>query len=105
VIVLGVILFRRNPLRTDFAFALFAAAGLLDGYGLGESIAAADRSPAFAFFIGLALMQSSIALAAMFGARMIVSKAGLYLLLARIAGAFAIGAGGAVILQHTIPGA
>ena len=37
VVALGLIVFRKTPLRRDLAFALFAAAGLINGYALGET--------------------------------------------------------------------
>jgi urease accessory protein len=52
-------------LRPDLAAALFACAGLLHGYALGETIAGAEAAPLYAYFIGLALVQSAIALGAL----------------------------------------
>ena len=75
VVALGLIVFRKTPLRRDVAFALFAAAGLINGYALGETIAGAERTPILAYFIGLALIQTAIALAVMFGVRLLTSRA------------------------------
>ena len=71
MVALGLIVFRKAPLRRDVAFALFAAAGLINGYALGETIAGAERTPILAYFIGLAAIQIAIALAVMFGVRML----------------------------------
>ncbi|HKA78481.1 MAG TPA: HupE/UreJ family protein [Xanthobacteraceae bacterium] len=65
VIALGLVLLRAQALRTDIAFALFAFAGLVNGYALGESIAGAESKPIYGYFIGLVLVQSGIALLAM----------------------------------------
>jgi len=105
VVVLGLIVFRKTPLRRDLAFALFAACGLINGYALGESIAGAERTPILAYFIGLALIQIAIALAIMFGVRMLTSRAPLQLLAMRVIGAFAVGAGAAILLQRYATGA
>jgi urease accessory protein len=100
VVALGLIVFRKAPLRRDLAFALFAAAGLINGYALGESIAGAERTPILAYFIGLAAIQTALALAIMFGVRMLTERAPLQLLAMRVIGAFAIGAGAAMLLQR-----
>ncbi|MGH6771488.1 MAG: HupE/UreJ family protein [Xanthobacteraceae bacterium] len=105
VVALGLMLFRKEPLRRDLALALFAAAGLINGYALGETVAGAERTPIVAYFIGLALIQVSIALAVMFGMQLLTGRAALHLLTVRVAGAFAVGAGLAVILQRYVAGA
>ena len=105
VVALGLIVFRKAPLRRDLAFALFAAAGLINGYALGESIAGAERTPILAYFIGLAVVQIAIALAVMFGVRLLTERAPLQLLAMRVIGAFAVGAGAAMLLQRYATGA
>lgn len=105
VVVLGLIVFRKQPLRRDLAFALFAAAGLINGYALGEAIAGAQRTPILAYFIGLAAIQTAIALAIMFGVRLLTGRASLQLLAMRVIGAFAVGAGAAIVLQRYATGA
>jgi urease accessory protein len=105
VVALGLMLFRRTPLRQDLVFALFAAAGLINGYVLGETIAGAERTPIVAYLIGLAVVQTAIALAVMYGARMLAAREALHLLAMRVIGAFAVGAGAAVILQRYVTGA
>jgi urease accessory protein len=105
VVALGLLLFRQQPLPWHVALALFAAAGLLNGYALGESIAGAERTPIVAYFIGLAFIQSAIALAAMLGLQLLTGRAALHLLTVRVAGAFAVGAGAAAILQRYLTGA
>jgi urease accessory protein len=105
VVALGLIVFRKTPLRRDLSFALFAAAGLVNGYALGETIAGAERTPILAYFIGLAAIQTGIALAIMFGVRMLTERAQVQLLAMRVIGAFAVGAGAAVLLQRYAVGA
>jgi urease accessory protein len=105
VVALGLIVFRKAPLRRDLAFALFAAAGLINGYALGESIAGAERTPIVAYFIGLAIIQTAIALTVMFGVRLLTTRAQVQLLAMRVIGAFAVGAGAAMLLQRYATGA
>ena len=50
-------------MRPAAAAALFAVAGLLHGYALGESIVGAEASPLVAYFAGLLVIQTAIALA------------------------------------------
>jgi urease accessory protein len=65
VIALGLLLLLDRPFRLDIAIALFVFAGLVNGYALGESIAGAEPAPLYGYFVGLALVQSAIALAVM----------------------------------------
>ena len=104
-VALGLLIFRKSPLRRDIVFALFAATGLINGYVLGAPIAAAAPAPILAYLIGLAAIQTAIALAVMFGQRMLAGQASLQLLATRIVGAFAVGAGAAVLLQRYASGA
>ena len=74
VIALGLVLLRARSLRTDIVFALFAFAGLVNGYALGESIAGAQPAPLYGYFIGLVLVQSAIALLAMTAVPMLTAR-------------------------------
>lgn len=100
VIVLGAVLFRKAPPRLDIAIALFAFAGLVHGYALGESIAGAERSPLFAYFLGLAAIQAAIALAAMYGARILAARTTGHAAIIRVLGGVVIGIGLAVLAQQ-----
>lgn len=100
VIMLGLVLFRERALRIDIAIALFAFAGLVHGYALGESIAGAERTPLLAYFIGLALSQSAVALAVLYGARAAAARAAARVPAARILGAMVAGVGFVVLLQQ-----
>jgi urease accessory protein len=105
VVALGLMVFRKTPLRTDLTVALFAAVGLIHGYALGESIAGAESTPIVAYFIGLAVIQSAIAISVMYGVRMLKDRAALQLLAMRVIGAFAVGAGAAILLMRYTTGA
>ncbi len=105
LVMLGLVVFRKNPLRRDIVFALFAGAGLINGYVLGETIATALRQPILGYLGGLTVIQFAIALAAMFGVRALASRASLQLLTMRVIGAFAVGSGAAILLQRYATGA
>jgi urease accessory protein len=57
VIVLGAMLLRRRQMPASAALVLFALAGLLHGYALGESIYGAEPTPLYAYLLGLAVIQ------------------------------------------------
>jgi urease accessory protein len=105
VIALGLVLVRARPLRLDIAVALFAFAGLVHGYALGESIAGAQPAPLYAYFIGLVVIQSAIALVAMQGARMLAARAALEPTLSRVLGAAVIAVGLGVLVLQFVSGA
>lgn len=65
VIALGATIQLMPGIGTNTALALFATAGLINGYALGESIAGAERAPLLAYFAGLAIVQFAVAFAAM----------------------------------------
>ena len=100
VIVLGALMLRRRAMPASGALALFALVGLVHGYALGESIYGAEPTPLYAYLMGLALIQSAIALAAMGVARVLLLE-GLRL---RLLGAIT-GVGLAVFMQQVIPAA
>jgi urease accessory protein len=100
VVALGLLIFRKNPVRRDVVFALFAGTGLLNGYLLGAAIAAAERDPIVGYLAGMAAIQMALALAVMFGLRALAARAALQLLAMRVIGGFAVGAGAAVLLQR-----
>jgi urease accessory protein len=60
VIALGAVLVWPTAIAFPGAFALFALAGFIHGYVLGESIVGAETAPLFAYFIGLAAVQSAV---------------------------------------------
>jgi len=75
VIGLGILMLTQPPLTTAAALAVFAAVGLLHGYVLGESIYGAEATPLAAYLLGLAVVQSAIALGAVYLARKAVQTA------------------------------
>jgi urease accessory protein len=104
VIALGALMLRRRQMPAGPALALFAAVGLLHGYALGESIYGAEPTPLYAYLLGLAVVQSVIALAAMRAARWLAQKSA-DLSPLRLIGAGIAGIGLAVLLQQIIPAA
>jgi len=102
VIALGVLMLRRTAVPAAAALAIFLAAGLLHGYALGESIFGAERTPLFAYLLGLAVIQSAVALAALnvtqLLARGSAEPAGL-----RLLGAGVAGVGLAIFVQQVVP--
>lgn len=102
VIVLGAVLLRRRQMPVGGALALFSAVGLLHGYALGESIYGAEPTPLYAYLLGLAVVQSAVALAAMSAARMIARRT-TELAPLRLIGAGIAGIGIAIFVQQVIP--
>jgi urease accessory protein len=83
---------------------LFAAVGVLHGYALGESIYGAEPTPLYAYLLGLAVIQSAVALGAMYLARMIWRRSADHSPL-RLTGAGIAGIGLAILVQQIVPGA
>ena len=105
VIVLGAIMLRRPRVAGwRRARAVRRWSGLIHGYALGESIYGAEPTPLAAYLIGLAVIQSAIALAAMTVARVVRSAPRPWSTL-RLVGAGIAGIGLAVLMQQIIPGA
>ena len=104
VIGLGTVMLLNRQMRPAVALALFVVVGLLHGYVMGESIYGAEPTPLYAYLIGLAVIQSAIALAAMSVARMLMRRAADVPPL-RLIGAGIAGIGLAVFLQQIMPGA
>ena len=105
VIALGLVLISARLLRLDVAVALFAFAGLLHGYALGESIAGAEAAPVYAYFTGLALVQSAIALIALQITRLLAERTTLQPTMVRVLGAGVVGIGLIVLVQQVVAGA
>jgi urease accessory protein len=100
VILLGTILIRRSDVPLAGALGLFVLVGLIHGYALGESIYGAERTPLYAYLLGLAVIQSVVALSAMTVARVLVRSDAVKL---RLIGAGIAGIGLAVLVQQIIP--
>jgi urease accessory protein len=104
VIALGAVMLRRRPIAAGAALALFAVAGLVHGYALGESIYGAEPTPLYAYLLGLAVIQGAVALAAMSLARLLAQRSA-DVSLARLVGAGIAGIGLAVLMAQIIPAA
>ncbi len=92
LLALGVAILALADIGFPAAFALFVGVGLIHGYALGESIAGAEVAPLYAYFVGLAIIQSIIALGALAAARWLTARAHSPVPL-RLAGAAIIGVG------------
>lgn len=104
VIALGAALLARRAMAVGAALTLFALAGLIHGYALGESIYGAEPTPLYAYLLGLTVIQSAVALAAMGTARALMRRAADISPL-RLVGAGIAGIGLAVLVQQIIPAA
>lgn len=104
VVALGILMLRRKVLPAAGVLAIFALAGLLHGYALGESIYGAERTPLYAYLFGLAVIQSVVALTALNVTRMLVRKSAEAVGL-RLVGAGIAGVGIAIFVQQAVPAA
>lgn len=103
VIALGALMLSRRAMPAGAALTLFALAGLVHGYALGESIYGAEPTPLYAYLLGLAAIQGAVALAAMSVGRAAMRGAPQPATL-RLLGAGIAGIGLAVLMQQIIPG-
>jgi urease accessory protein len=62
-LLIGALVILRQSMSSARAMALFAIAGLVHGYALGESIVGAEASPLFAYLVGLFIIQTAIGVA------------------------------------------
>lgn len=98
-VLFGAILLLMRMLSVGTLAAFFAAAGLIHGYALGESIVGAEPAPLYAYLAGLAIIQSAIAVGAMLLARRVASLPWQPL---RIAGGMIAAFGLMVLLQQFV---
>ena len=103
VVLLGVLLARKSMVQSGALLGLFALAGLLHGYVMGESIVGAEQAPLAAYLIGLTLIQSAIAVAAIYAANFVLTRREPLTL--RLAGATVAGIGIAILVQQIVPAA
>lgn len=103
VLALGALMLRREAVSAALALTLFAVTGLVHGYALGESIYGAEPSPLTAYFIGLAIIQSAVALAAMLAARAVTATSSASLSPLRLVGAGIMGIGFTILAQQLTP--
>ena len=59
-LLIGALVILRQSMSAGRALLLFALAGLVHGYALGESIIGAEASPLTAYLLGLLIMQTAI---------------------------------------------
>jgi urease accessory protein len=59
-LLIGGLVIARQSMGAGLAALLFAVAGLVHGYALGESIVGAEASPLVAYLLGLLIIQSAI---------------------------------------------
>ena len=104
VILLGVFMLRGRDVAAGAVFVLFAVVGLIHGYALGESIYGAEPTPLYAYLLGLAIIQSAIALAAVQITRLL-SRRPAVISPMRLVGAGIAGIGLAILMQQIVPGA
>lgn len=102
VIALGAIMLTHREMKVVTAQALFVVVGLLHGYALGESVYGAERAPLLAYLVGLCIIQSAIALAAMTITRASLKRTNQVHSL-RLVGAGIAGIGLAVLMQQLVP--
>ena len=103
VLALGALMVMRRNMSAGAAVVLFAMVGMIHGYALGESITA-ERTPLYAYLIGLAVIQSVIVLAAAHVTRSLAHTSA-DLSAVRLVGAGIAGIGLAILMQQVIPGA
>lgn len=104
VMALGTLMLRGRDMPTGSALVLFAMAGVIHGYALGESIYGAEPTPLYAYLLGLAVIQSAVALTAARIAGSIMKRSADISPL-RFIGAGIAGIGLAVLMQQLIPAA
>jgi urease accessory protein len=103
VIALGAVLALRRAQSPMLVGVLLLAAGLFHGYALGESIAGAEPTPLYAYFIGLAIIQSAIALGVMTTVKALTHPRAGELAAVRLIGAGVVGVGCAALMAQIIP--
>lgn len=101
VLFLGAIVVWRRDMAVGAALTLFALVGLIHGYALGESIYGAERTPLAAYLIGLAVIQSVVALGAMTICKAAMKRSDPVMV--RLIGAGVVGVGIAVIVGQIFP--
>jgi len=103
VLVLGAATIGRLAIAPSVVLGVFVLAGFLHGYVLAESIVGAEPSPLTAYFVGLFVIQTAVALGAMIVARRLAVGGDHNPV--RLAGAVIVGIGLAVLAQQLVPNA
>jgi urease accessory protein len=103
VLLTGFLIARGRPLAAIAWSLLFAMAGLFHGYAFGEAIIGSETTPLGAYLIGLALIQTALAIGVALLARRLAAEASA--LPPRLIGAAILGVGLAVLAERLLPGA
>jgi urease accessory protein len=104
VTALGALMLVHRQMQAGAALVLFALVGVIHGYALGESIYGAEPTPLYAYLLGLAVIQSAVALGAVKIARSFAQRSP-DLSPLRLVGAGIAGIGLAILVQQVIPAA
>lgn len=101
VILAGGLLSTGGAARRSLAtwVALFAIAGLFHGYAYGESISGAERTPLWAYLLGLVIVQTLLVT----GVALLTRRSWMAALTPRLAGAVIAGVGLAVLAGQIMP--
>ncbi|MEX0751366.1 MAG: HupE/UreJ family protein [Xanthobacteraceae bacterium] len=100
VVLLGIAMLRLRPVARGLALLLFALAGFVHGYALGESIVGAEPAPLYAYLAGLAIIQSAITFAAMTLTRWLLARPSFEPVRLRLVGAGIAGFGFALLMSQ-----
>jgi urease accessory protein len=103
VVLIGALVALGRVLPLAAWAALFGLAGLAHGYAYGESIFGAERTPIWAYLLGLVIIQSALSV----GVALITRRAGegVSAIAPRLAGAVVVGVGLAALIGQIVPGA
>lgn len=101
VIALGLVAVWSRAMPPFVAGLLFAVAGLVHGYALGESIVGAEPAPVYAYLLGLAVVQSALVIAVMLLARLVTGRLS-SVAPVRMAGAFVAAFGVFALMQQFV---
>jgi urease accessory protein len=100
VLVFGAATIGRQAIPSSVVLGLFVLAGFLHGYVLAESIVGAEPSPLAAYFVGLFVIQTAVALGAMVMARRLAAGGNPEPV--RLAGAMIVGVGLSILAQQLV---
>lgn len=100
VLLVGAAIMSGRAMPTMLAAFVFALAGLFHGYAYGEAIFGAEQTPAAAYLIGFAAIQTAIAAAAMRITKGLASVRMASATPARLAGAVIAGIGLTFLVQN-----
>ena len=100
VVLLGTLVLSGRRFAGALYAGLFIVAGLFHGYAYGQSILGAEQSPLFAYLIGVAVVQTFVALAMTGVVRSIWNAATPDAMSTRLTGALVAGIGAAFLFEQ-----